>query len=112
MNELDRDGVLAWLAGLADGPWLELMTSACQRRQARHDGESRFAVAHIWRFDRDEPWVVELIAVEDEAHYLGRFAAEDCTVIRSATCSGCGIRVGSWARVVHCPVCGESLSCH
>jgi hypothetical protein len=112
MDRVDRESVLAWLAGLPKGHWLEVMTAACTQRPTRPDGELHFTIANIWRFNAEEPWGVELVAVEDVAHYNGRFAAEDCSVIRATTCRACRNRVGSWARVVRCPVCGESLSCY
>ncbi len=110
--EMNRESVLAWLDGLPEGPWLELMVAACTQRPPRISDGVRYSVAHVWRLDEQEPWMVELVAAEDWEHYQGRFAPEDCTVIRTATCRGCGTRVGSWARVVRCPVCGTELSCH
>ncbi|MGL6073397.1 MAG: hypothetical protein ACRC8S_04450 [Fimbriiglobus sp.] len=110
--EASREYVLAWLAGLPEGPWLELMVAACAQRQPHPQDGCKYAVAYVWRFDEQEPWVVELVAAEDRSHYQGEFAPEDCTVIRAATCRGCGSRIGSWARVVRCLVCGEELSCH
>jgi hypothetical protein len=112
MSELNRESILAWLANLPDGPWLEVMTAACLQKPPHPKDGQRFGIANIWRFDADEPWVVKLVAVEDSEHYGGRFAPEDCSVIRTTTCRGCGYRIGSWARVVRCPVCGEALSCH
>jgi hypothetical protein len=32
VTELSREAVLKWLAGLSDGQWLELMTTACKQR--------------------------------------------------------------------------------
>jgi rRNA maturation protein Nop10 len=88
------------------------MAAACAQRPPHPQDGAKYAVAHVWRFDAEEPWVVELVAAEDREHYQGGFAPEDCTVIRAASCPQCGSRVGSWARVVKCPVCGEALSCH
>jgi hypothetical protein len=110
--EANRESVLAWLAGLPEGPWLELMAAACAQRPPHRQDGRKYAVAHVWRFDEQEPWVVELVAPADSTHYVGGFIPDGHGVIRAATCGGCGQRIGSWARVVRCPVCGRELSCH
>jgi hypothetical protein len=111
VTELNREAVLAWLAGLSDGRWLELMVTACQQRGGDPAGHGTYAVAHIWRYPDDEPWSVELVAPEDRRHYEG-WSAEDCLVIRAANCPGCGTRVGSGALHAACPVCGGAVECH
>jgi hypothetical protein len=115
MAELNRESVLEWLRGLSEGRWLELMTAACQQRGSDPalDPTSRgmYAVAHMIRLDTEDPWSVELVAREDRSHYAG-WSVEDCTVIRGATCRGCGTRVGSWALWGVCPVCGTQVECH
>ena len=115
MAELSRESVLEWLRGLSDGPWLELMTAASQQRGSDPaiDPRSRgtYAVANMIRLDMEDPWAVELVAREDRRYYEG-WSVEDCTVIRGATCRGCGTRVGSWALHAVCPVCGAQVECH
>ena len=116
MDALDREGVLKWLRALPEEEFAHLLAEACQGRAYRHydTTDVRYAVAQMWR-DGDDPWIVDLIAVEDLEAYQGTpfadgFPTSD-SIVRSAHCEQCSLRVCSWARRVRCPVCDKSLSC-
>lgn len=115
MAELDRSSILDWLRSLPEEEFAHLLADACRGRAYHQFGtDIRYVAAQVWR-DGDGQWTVDVIAAEDTARYrdtplAAGFPTGD-PIVRSAECSGCGLRVCSWARWVLCPVCGAALSC-
>ena len=106
-----RNSALAYLSQLSPKAFAEFFYEAVKDRVTsdRSDWHGHFILADAEQVDADEPWDVELIALQDDKQYGGW--SDDAPLCQSGTCDSCGHRVRSWAKQAVCPVCNQAVHC-